>query len=93
VVTNVEEEVNMAISNQAKQTLIDNITASDPKYSKPFREGMLALFNVFGGNWNEYATVVLDVAIADTLLSIDRKLDLLINEREAVPPPIPPSMK
>jgi hypothetical protein len=79
----------MAISNQAKQTLIDNFTALDPKYSKPFREGVLAAFNILGGNWNEYATIVLDLAIADTLLSIDRKLDLLINERGAVPPPIP----
>lgn len=68
----------MSISNDAKQTLLDSLMMGDDKYGKAFREGKLSWFSMMGGNWNEYAEVVLSLAIADTLLSIDRKLDKLL---------------
>ena len=44
------------------------------KFSAPFKSGDLAAVNILGGNWNEYAGVVLDMLIADTLLNIEEQL-------------------
>jgi hypothetical protein len=44
------------------------------KYAKPFQTGDLATLNILGGDWNEYAEVVLSMLIADTLLNIEERL-------------------
>ena len=46
----------------------------NPKYAKPFEKGRLAVLSVMGGNWEEYGQVVLQMAILDTLLSIEELL-------------------
>ena len=71
----------VGIANEKKQQLIQWLIDSDHKYSKPFIQGKMALISVFGGNWNEYAAVVPDLVIADTLLSTDRKLSELLNQK------------
>lgn len=75
----------MAIPNENKQRLIDSIVNSQGKWKKPFTKGELAVFNILGGDWNQYAEVVLSITIADTLLSIDRKLDRLLESTSAGP--------
>ena len=44
------------------------------KYAKPFENDRLAVLSVMGGNWEEYGQIVLQMAILDTLLSIEEKL-------------------
>ena len=44
------------------------------KYAKPFEKDRLAMASVLGGNWEEYGQVVLQMAILETLLSIEEKL-------------------
>lgn len=41
---------------------------------KPFERDRLAVLSVMGGNWEEYGQVVLQMAILDTLLSIEELL-------------------
>jgi hypothetical protein len=50
------------------------------KYAKPFDKDRLAWVSVFGGNWEEYGQVVLQMAMLDTLLSIEEKLARLTSE-------------
>lgn len=48
------------------------------KYAKPFENDRLAVLSVMGGNWEEYGQIVLQMAILDTLLSIEEKLSARI---------------
>jgi hypothetical protein len=50
---------------------------ANSKYAKPFDKDRLAVMSVMGGNWEEYGQIVLQMAILDTLLSIEEKLDQL----------------
>jgi hypothetical protein len=45
----------------------------NPKYARPF-ESRLARASFLGGDWEEYGQVVLQMAILDTLLSIEELL-------------------
>jgi hypothetical protein len=51
------------------------------KYARPFNGDNLAGVSIFGGDWQEYGQVVLQVAILDTLLSIEEKLAALTSEQ------------
>jgi hypothetical protein len=53
------------------------------KYAKPFDKDRLATVSVIGGNWEEYGQIVLQMAILDTLLSIEEKLDRLGKAEES----------
>lgn len=44
------------------------------KYALPFEKDRLAWVSVAGGNWEEYGSIVLQMAILDTLLSIEELL-------------------
>jgi hypothetical protein len=44
------------------------------KYAMPFEKDRLAWASVMGGNWEEYGAIVLQMAIVDTLLSIEELL-------------------
>jgi hypothetical protein len=44
------------------------------KYAKPFDSGRLAMASMMGGAWEPYGQIVLQMAILDTLLSIEEKL-------------------
>jgi hypothetical protein len=61
-------------SQEQKQQVIEALKNSNKKYAKPFEQGKMALASVFGGNWEEYATVVIDMVSADTLLDINAQL-------------------
>lgn len=56
---------------------------ANSKYAKPFEKDRLAVLSVMGGNWEEYGQVVLQMAILDTLLSIE---ELLTNRPPASGP-------
>jgi hypothetical protein len=47
------------------------------KYARPFQGAGMAGISLLGGDWDEYSQVVLQVAILDTLLSIEEKLTAL----------------
>lgn len=44
------------------------------KYALPFEKDRLAVASVMGGNWEEYGQIMLQMAILDTLLSIEEHL-------------------
>jgi len=56
---------------------------ANSKYAKPFEKDRLAVLSVMGGNWEEYGQVVLQMAMLDTLLSIEEKLGKLTEASEA----------
>jgi hypothetical protein len=67
------------LSAGRKRSIIANLITSEQKYSKPFDRGSLSFFNFAGGDWNSYASLIVQLIIADTMLSIDGKLDHLIS--------------
>ena len=51
------------------------IKAANPKYDKPFEQNRMASASFVGtDSWAEYGQVVLQMAILDTLLSIEELL-------------------
>ena len=51
------------------------IKAANPKYAKPFEQNRMASASFVGtDSWAEYGQVVLQMAILDTLLSIEELL-------------------
>lgn len=66
----------MAIATrEQKQQAIAAIQNMNTKYQRPFEKGQMATFSFMGGNWESYATVVMTMVTADTLLDIDAKLE------------------
>ena len=61
----------------AKRQLLENLRQSDKKFRKPFESGNLTVLNLLGGDWNDYAQIVLNMVIADTLLNIEEQLAAL----------------
>ena len=64
-------------SPEARARILAMFKNANGKYAKPFSKDRLAWTSVFGGNWEEYGQIVLQMAILDTLLSIEEKLDRL----------------
>jgi hypothetical protein len=60
-----------------KQQVIQAMKDSNKKYAKPFEKGKMSSFSIMGGNWEEYAAIVMDMVTADTLLEVDEKLERL----------------
>jgi hypothetical protein len=71
------------MSIEQKKKILVNLIGSAGKYSKPFTKGDLALVNVLGGDWNDYAQVVMNIIISDTLLSIEQTLRRIEGKLEA----------
>ena len=67
-------ESNLEIRNKIIKSFID----SDGKFRKPFEKGSISSFNILGGDWNSYADLVLTSVTADSLHSIESKMDTLI---------------
>jgi len=68
----------MPIASRAeKQQIIQAMKYSNKKYAKPFEKGKMSTFSIMGGNWEEYAAIVMDMVTADTLLEVDEKLERL----------------
>lgn len=68
----------MAIASlEDKQQIIQAPKDTSGKYSKPFEKGKMARTSVFGGNWEEYAQIIMAMVSADTLLDIQAELQQL----------------
>jgi hypothetical protein len=65
---------------ETRARILEMFRATNRKYALPFERDRLAAASFFGGNWEEYGSVVLQMAILDTLLSIE---ELLSAGREA----------
>jgi hypothetical protein len=57
-----------------KRQLLLWLRNSDKKYRRPFDSGEMAVVNILGGSWNDYAQVVFNMLIADTLVNIEEQL-------------------
>lgn len=64
-------------SPKTRARILKMFKQANSKYAKPFETDRLAVLSVMGGNWEEYGQVVLQMAILDTLLSIEEKLSTL----------------
>jgi len=60
-----------------RANILEMFKNANSKYAKPFDSDRLAVVSVMGGNWEEYGQVVLQMAILETLLSIEEKLTAL----------------
>ncbi len=69
-------------SRDEKQQVVQALKDSNKKYAKPFEKGKMSSFSIMGGNWEEYAAIVMDMVTADTILEIDEKLERLNNNIE-----------
>jgi hypothetical protein len=67
-----------AMSNEIRKKIIKSFINMDKKYSKPFETGEINTINIFGGDWNSYANLVLTSVMADSLNSIETKLEQMI---------------
>jgi hypothetical protein len=62
-------------SPEVRARLLQLIKQANPKYAKPFEKDRMAAFSLVGTeSWAEYGQVVLQMAILDTLLSIEELL-------------------
>ena len=64
-------------TREEKQQVIQAMKDSNKKYAKPFEKGKMSTFSIMGGNWEEYAAIVMDMVTADTLLDVDKQLERL----------------
>ena len=65
-------------SPAGKREILNNLRNSDKKYRKPFESGNLAMLNLLGGDWNDYAQIVVNMLIADSLTNIEEALNELL---------------
>lgn len=72
----------MPSSPEQRAQILEALKKSNGKYAKPFEKGKMAGISVFGGNWEQYAEIVVSMVIADTLLNIEEQLTHL-NDRLA----------
>jgi hypothetical protein len=72
-------------SPQTRARILRMFKQVNSKYAKPFENDRLAVLSVMGGNWEEYGQVVLQMAILDTLLSIEELLVAGNPDSPAVP--------
>ena len=61
-------------SPEVRARILEMFKRSNPKYAKPFEKDQLAQVSIMGGNWEEYGQIVLQMAVLDTLLSIEELL-------------------
>lgn len=61
-------------SPEARARILEMFKRGNRKYALPFEGNRLAVASVLGGNWEEYGQIILQMAILDTLLSIEEKL-------------------
>jgi hypothetical protein len=65
---------------ETRARILEMFRRGNRKYALPFERDRLAVASFFGGNWEEYGSIVLQMAILDTLLSIE---ELISAGREA----------
>jgi hypothetical protein len=65
-------------SLQTRRGILEGIARRNEKYARPFDGGRVAAVSLIGTeSWSDYGAVVLQMAILDTLLSIEEKLGAL----------------
>jgi hypothetical protein len=77
-----------------KQQVIQALKDTNSKYAKPFEKGKMARISFLGGNWEEYAQIIMSMVMADTLLDIQSEVERLNgNIMKLLPaqPPAPPA--
>jgi hypothetical protein len=63
---------------EVREKILRMVKKAHPKYGKAFTADRLAMISVIGTeSWSDYGQVVLQMAILDTLLSIEEKLAAL----------------
>jgi hypothetical protein len=68
---------------EIRERILAMFKKGNSKYAKPFDKDRLAVASFIGTeSWAEYGQVVLQMAILDTLLSIEEKLDRLAGREE-----------
>jgi hypothetical protein len=67
-------QVSARSSPEVRARILEMFKRSNSKYAKPFEKDRLAMLSVMGGNWEEYGQIILQMAILDTLLSIEELL-------------------
>jgi hypothetical protein len=67
---------------EVRARVLEMFKRGNRKYALPFEQDRLAVMSVMGGNWEEYGQVVLQMAILDTLLSIEERLAALEGDGE-----------
>jgi hypothetical protein len=66
-----------------RERILAMFKKANGKYAKPFDQDRLAVASLIGTeSWAEYGQVILQMAILDTLLSIEEKLDRLAGREE-----------
>jgi len=68
---------------EARARILEMFKRGNRKYALPFERDRLAAASFAGGNWEEYGQIVLQMAILDTLLSIEEKLSALTTTMQA----------
>jgi hypothetical protein len=64
---------------ETRRNILNAIATGHEKYARPFDRGKIALASFVGTeSWSDYGNVVLQMAILDTLLSIEEKLSNLL---------------
>jgi hypothetical protein len=62
-------------SPEVRARILQLIKQANPKYAKPFEKDRMSAFSLIGTeSWAEYGQVVLQMAILETLLSIEEQL-------------------
>lgn len=67
-------EIPARTSPETRARILEMFKRTNSKYAKPFERDRLAVLSIMGGNWEEYGQIVLQMAILDTLLSIEELL-------------------
>ena len=68
---------------EVRERILAMFKKGNSKYAKPFDKDRLAAASFIGTqSWAEYGQVVLQMAILDTLLSIEEKLDRLTGRED-----------
>lgn len=66
---------------KTRREILNAIATKNEKYARPFDRGSVASYSRMGtDSWAEYGEVVLQMAILDTLLSIEEKLSALTDD-------------
>lgn len=66
-----------------RRRILEDVARGNEKYARPFDKGKVAIASFVGTeSWADYGAVVLQMAMLDTLLSVEEKLSALLKAVE-----------
>jgi hypothetical protein len=66
-------------SPETRRAILEDVAKGNQKYARPFEKGSVARVSFVGTeSWSDYGAVVLQMAMLDSLLSIEEKLGELL---------------